>query len=72
MRKLDYQAIKTIDPKALYTVGEVAKFLGVAATAVRKWIHAERIQYGRIGSRYIIRGSEIQKQVTLPEKHIDL
>jgi excisionase family DNA binding protein len=63
----DISAITTLDPKAIFTVAEAARILGMTHNGVLTRIARMKIRAGRTGSRYFIPGSEIQKQLVLPQ-----
>lgn len=67
MKIPDLEAIKTLDPTAVFSLGETAKLLGMTHNGIRGWVHSGRIKYGKCGGRYFIQGSEIQKQIKLPD-----
>jgi excisionase family DNA binding protein len=67
MKNVDFDAIKTLDPKAVFSLGEVAKLLGKSHNGVRLWVKQGKIKYGKIGSRYFITGAEIQNQMKMPD-----
>lgn len=70
MKEIDLNAIKTLDPKAVFSVSEVARLLGITHMGVLKKIGRGNLKAGKNGSRYFIPGSEIQKQIALPEDPI--
>ena len=64
----DLEGIRTLDPNAVFSVGEVAKLLGMTHNGVLSRIRKGKIKFGRSGARYFIPGSEIQKQIQHPEE----
>ena len=66
MRTPQFVEIQTIDPSAVFSVGEAAKLLGVSHNGLLGRIKAGTIRAGRSGHRYFIPGAEIQKQIKLP------
>jgi len=66
MQGPDLEAIKTLDPQAVFSVSEAAKLLGKSPNGVLNRIKKGQIKSGKSGSRYFIPGSEIQKQIQLP------
>lgn len=66
MRTPQFQEIQTIDPNAVFSVGEAARLLGVSHNGLLGRIKAGTIKAGRSGHRYFVPGSEIQKQIQLP------
>jgi len=70
MKKLDLNAIKTLDPKAVFSVSEAARLLGITHMGVLKKISRGNLRAGKSGSRYFIPGAEIQKQIVLPDDPI--
>ena len=66
MKSPDIQAIKTLDPNAVFSVSEVAALMGMSHNGVIHRIKNGLIRHGRSGSRYFVQGSEIQKQVMIP------
>ena len=66
MKNIDIEAIKTLDPTAVFSVGEAARLLGMTHNGVLTRIKRSQIRAGKSGSRYFIPGSEIQKQIQLP------
>lgn len=73
MKNIDFKAIETLDPNAVFSLGETAKLLGVTHNAICCRIKAGKIKYGKTGGRYFIKGLDIQKQIVLPDdnKHED-
>lgn len=67
MKKPDLEGIKTLDPTAVFSLGETAKLLGISHNGIRGWVQSGKIKFGKCGGRYFIPGSEIQKQITLPD-----
>lgn len=68
MKSPDFQGIKTLDPKAVFSVSEVAEFLGLSHNAVMQRIHRSELKAGRNGKRYFVLGSEVQKSIKLPDE----
>lgn len=66
MRTPQFQEIQTIDPSAVFSVGEAARLLGASHNTILGRIKAGTLKAGRSGVRYFIPGSEIQKQIVLP------
>jgi len=66
MRAPDMDGVKTLDPNAVFSVGEAARLLGMSHNGMLDRIKKGKVKAGRSGSRYFIPGSEIQKQITLP------
>ena len=60
------QEIATIDPNAVFSVGEAARMLGVSHNGVLNRIKKGGILAGRSGYRYFISGKEIQRQIVMP------
>ncbi len=52
---------KEIDSAKLYTVSETAKILAVTDQTLRKHLTEKRISGKKVGRRWLIKGSEIQK-----------
>ena len=67
MKNIDFKAIETLDPNAVFSLGETAKLLGVTHNAIRCRMKAGKLKYGKNGGRYFIQGNEIQKQIQLPD-----
>jgi excisionase family DNA binding protein len=67
MKTPDLKAIETLDPNAVFSLGEAAKLLGLTHNGIRNRVHSGKIGYGKNGGRYFISGAEIPKQITLPE-----
>lgn len=72
MNSPDFEAVKTLDPKAVFSVAEVAQLLGMTYNGALNRIQRGAIVSGKSGSRYFVLGSEIQKQIQLPKKEIDV
>lgn len=75
MRGPDLDGIKTLDPQAIFSVGEAAGLLGLSHNGVLQRIKAGKLRTGKSGNRYFIPGAEIQKQIVLPtdgREEIDL
>jgi hypothetical protein len=69
----DIQAIQSLDPTASFTPAEAAKLLGMTENGMRGRIRRNQIAFGKVGGRYYILGSAIQRQLTLPvESNKDL
>jgi len=66
MRTPQFVEIQTIDPNAVFSVGEAAWLLGISHNGLLGRIQAGSICAGRSGHRYFILGSEIQKQIQMP------
>lgn len=66
MRTPQFVEIQTIDPTAVFSVGEAARLLGISHNGMLSRIKAGVIKAGRSGHRYFIPGIEIQKQIQLP------
>ena len=47
--------------RLLYSIGEVAKLLGVSPITVRKWIKQGKIHAIKLGRKYAIPATEIDK-----------
>lgn len=67
MKKPDMPGIKTLDPEALFTLTEAARLLGVSHNGIRGWVHKGIIRAAKVGCRYFIQGSEIQRQVEVTD-----
>lgn len=52
---------KEIDSGKLYTVSETAKILAVTDQTVRKHLGEKNLPGKKIGRRWLVKGSEIQK-----------
>jgi len=66
MKTPDFEAIKTLDPTAVFSIAEAAQLLGLTHNGLRLRILGGKINAGKNGARYFIQGSDIQKQITLP------
>lgn len=60
------QEIATLDPNAVFSVGEVARLLGLTHNGILGRIKSGAIKAGRSGHRYFVPGSEIQGQIVMP------
>lgn len=67
MRKPDIDAVRTLDPNAVFSVGEVGRMLGMTHNGVLSRIKTGNIRAGKSGARYFIAGAEVQRQITLPD-----
>lgn len=66
MRGPELEAIKTLDPEAVFSVAEAAKLLGMTHNGVLNRIKRGGLKSGKSGARYFIPGREIQQQIQLP------
>ena len=66
MRKPDLEAVATLDPNAVFSVGEAGRMLGMSHNGILSRIKSGNIRAGKSGARYFIAGAEIQKQIRLP------
>jgi excisionase family DNA binding protein len=69
MRSPNIKEISTIEPEAAFSVLEAAALLGMSHNGVLMRIKRGHMRAGKMGSRYFILGSEIQKQITLPVEY---
>lgn len=67
MAKPDLESIKTLDPDAVFSVRETARYLGMTHNGVLTRMKKGLFKYGKCGSQYMIPGREIQKQIQLPQ-----
>ena len=70
MKQIDFEAIKTLDPNAVFSVGEAARLLGLTHNGMLLRMKRGQIKSGRSGGRYFIPGSEIQRQIVLPNDNV--
>lgn len=68
MQALNLDAIKTLDPTAAFSINETAKLLSLTHSGVSSRIKKGLLKAGKNGGRYYILGSEIQKQIVLPNE----
>lgn len=54
---------KEIDSAKLYTVAETAKILAVTDQTVRKHLSEKYISGKKVGRRWLVKGTEIQKLI---------
>jgi len=66
MKVPDIESIKTLDPRAIFSVAETARLLGISHNGVLMRIRRKQIRFGKSGGRYFITGAEIQKSIQLP------
>ncbi len=52
---------KEIDSAKLYTVGETCRLLALTEQTVRKHLSQRRLVGKKVGRRWLVRGTEIQK-----------
>ena len=59
--------IKTLDPKAVFSVLEVARLLGMTHNGVLNRMKRGELSYGKSGHRYFISGAAVQKQIVMSD-----
>jgi len=55
------------DRKDVYSPDEFAELLGVPPTTVRRWLREGRIRGRKIGRRWFVPHSELEKTINPPE-----
>jgi len=53
--------------KMVYTVSEFSKELGVPQSSVRRWLKSEELRGTKMGKKWLIPASEIERLVNPPK-----
>lgn len=61
-------SITDVDFSKIHSIRSAAKFCGVSPSAIRNWILTERLPVARVGNRYLIQETDLQKINDLREQ----